>query len=388
MGEAKKKVVVVGLGSMGSMALWQLSLRDDVEAIGVEQFGLSHGYGAFTGESRLFRTAYHEGAKYVPLLQRSRDLWEDLSAASGRRLLLNFGVLSVGEEAAKPFQRTLESIEKYGLPHLKLTPQQMRKRYPGMDFTDTEAGIIDLLGGAMRPELAVFSAVEQAQANGATVYQHEEVLEIEHGGADSASGSGVCVTTSERVIDADVVVVTSGAWTKTTLPEVEDYLDVRKLVLTWFMPRDLDSFMPDRFPCIIRDRNDFHIFGAPCVDGYSVKISGLDLWGGADTPRIEDADLRLDRDKVSEFGERVVDMFPGVHAEPNRFSVHFDTYTTDKTPIIDRIGSVVVATGFSGHGFKMAPAVGSAIASLAMDEECDFCHEDFRLSAHEKFDGR
>lgn len=214
MGEAKKKVVVVGLGSMGSMALWQLSLRDDVEAIGVEQFGLSHGYGAFTGESRLFRTAYHEGAKYVPLLQRSRDLWEDLSAASGRRLLLNFGVLSVGEEAAKPFQRTLESIEKYGLPHLKLTPQQMRKRYPGMDFTDTEAGIIDLLGGAMRPELAVFSAVEQAQANGATVYQHEEVLEIEHGGADSASGSGVCMTTSERVIDADVVVVTSGAWTK------------------------------------------------------------------------------------------------------------------------------------------------------------------------------
>ena len=59
-------------------------LGEDVEVIGFEQFGVGHGYRAFTGESRLFRTAYHEGGKYVPLLLRSRELWQDLGRETGR----------------------------------------------------------------------------------------------------------------------------------------------------------------------------------------------------------------------------------------------------------------------------------------------------------------
>lgn len=213
---SKKKIVVVGLGTMGSMSLWQLSKLDDVEVIGIEQFGLSHSYGAFTGESRLFRAAYHEGEKYVPLLKEARTLWKQLGREAGRELLLDFGCLNVGREDDAPFIRLRESIEKHGLPFEELTAQEMRVRYPGLDFQDDEAGIVDKLGGAMRPELAVFSAVEQAKLHGATVYDHTEITSI-----TQLESGGVELVAGEKTITADAAIITAGAWSKLVFPEID-----------------------------------------------------------------------------------------------------------------------------------------------------------------------
>lgn len=375
---SKKKIVVVGLGTMGSMSLWQLSKLDDVEVIGIEQFGLSHSYGAFTGESRLFRAAYHEGEKYVPLLKEARTLWKQLGREAGRELLLDFGCFNVGREDDAPFIRLRESIEKHGLPFEELTAQEMRVRYPGLDFQDDEAGIVDKLGGAMRPELAVFSAVEQAKLHGATVYDHTEITSI-----TQLESGGVEIVAGEKTITADAAIITAGAWSKLVFPEIEDLIEVRKLVLTWFLPKVASEFDPANLPVFIRDRGDFHIFGAPCVDGYSVKIAGLDLWGGPETDHIEDCDLRLNREALTAFGAQVAELFPGVHPEPNRYSVHFDTYTFDKTPIMDRVGDIVVATGFSAHGFKMAPAVGKLCAQLATTGESELMHDTYTIARHE-----
>lgn len=375
----KTKVAVVGLGTTGSMALWQLSRREDVEVIGLEQFGVGHGYGAFTGESRLFRTAYHEGGKYVPLLLRSRELWQDLGRETGRPLLNPYGVLSVGRESDGPFQRMLESVAAYRLPHERLDAAAMRRRYPSLDFRDDEAGVLDLYGGALRPELAVMSAIEQAVDNGATVIEHERILDID----DSVETPGkVTVITSNRTMTVDRIIVTAGAWVQELIPEVRDLVEVRKLVLTWFLPRIYSDFEPSKLPCFIRDRDGFHIFGAPSVDGYSVKIAGMDVWGGPETERIEDADLRLDRRRVSEFGAQVRDMFPGVQCEPNRYSVHFDTFTRSRDPIIDRVGNITVVAGLSGHGFKMSTGLGELAADLALTGTSTHWHRDFRLATH------
>lgn len=370
------RVAVIGLGTTGSMALWQLSRSPDVEVIGLEQFGLGHGYGAFTGETRLFRTAYHEGAKYVPLLQRARELWRQLGQSVGRELFHPYGVLTVGREDSAPFQRLLASVATHDLPHQRLDVGQLRRRYPGLDFREDEAGVFDELGGALRPELAVLSAVEQAQENGAAVHDHEPVLGI------SDTGEGVIVTTSRRQLTVDRVIVTAGSWVTGLFPQIVDLVEVRKMVLTWFLPRISSDFEPARLPCFIRDRDGFHIFGAPCVDGYSVKIAAMDRWGTPDTERVEQADLHLDPDEVSDFGSQVSRLFPGVQPEPNRFSVHFDTFTASRDPIIDRVGDVVVVAGLSGHGFKLAPVIGELARDLAVTGRAEGRHPDFTLAAH------
>lgn len=372
----RKKIAVIGLGSTGSMALWQLSRTPGVDAIGVEQFGIGHGYGAYTGESRLFRTAYHEGATYVPLLQRARELWQELGALSGRTLLHNFGVLSTGRAGEPAFQRLVESVEEYRLPHERMDAARMRDLYPGMDFEEDEAGILDLQGGALRPELSVLSAIEQATRNGARVLEHHRITGI------TRTGHGVIIHSAGGDIEADRVIVTSGAWSRELVPELAELIEVRRLVLTWFLPQRLADFQPERMPCFIRDRDDFHIFGAPCVDGYSVKIAGLDLWGVPVDPHIEDEDPRLDRAAVSEFGAKVHELFPGVGAEPNRFSVHYDTYTESKAPIIDSVGDVVVLTGGSGHGFKLAPAYAELAVKLATGSSAPLYNGQFAISGH------
>ncbi len=373
----KRKIAVIGLGSTGSMALWHLSRTPGVEAIGVEQFGLGHGYGAYTGESRLFRMAYHEGATFVPLLRRARELWLQLGAASGRQLLHNFGVISTGRESEEPFQRLLRSVDEYELPHERLSVTELRNRYPGMDSRDDEAGVLDLQGGALRPELAVLSAIEQARRNGALIRDHMQITSIRD------TGSGVIVSANGEEIAVDQVIVTTGAWSAELIPQLRDLLEVRKLVLTWFLATRPVEFLPERMPCFIRDRDGFHVFGAPSVDGYSVKIAGLDLWGGPSAPRVEDSDLRLDRQEVSEFGRRVHDLFPGVSPEPNRYSVHYDTYTSNKNPIIDRVGNVVVLTGGSGHAFKLSPAYAELAASLARGLDNPLYSDSFSLASHE-----
>ncbi|MDQ1691664.1 MAG: hypothetical protein QOD87_1772, partial [Pseudonocardiales bacterium] len=75
-------VIVVGLGAMGSSAAYQLARRGQ-RVLGIEQFTPAHELGSSHGSTRIVRQAYFEKPDYVPLLQRSYELWDELSAAFG-----------------------------------------------------------------------------------------------------------------------------------------------------------------------------------------------------------------------------------------------------------------------------------------------------------------
>ena len=81
---AAKRIAVVGVGAMGSMALWQLAVRGH-DVTGFDRMGVPHDTGAHGAESRIFRLAYREGAQYIPLLKRSLDLWRELQVSSDRQ---------------------------------------------------------------------------------------------------------------------------------------------------------------------------------------------------------------------------------------------------------------------------------------------------------------
>ena len=66
------------------------------------------------------------------------------------------------------------------------------------------------------------------------------------------------------------------------------------------------------------------------------------------------------------FGRYARERLPGVDADD--FDPISCTYTTTASSdfVLDRVGPVVVATGFSGHGFKFTPAIGRVLADLAL----------------------
>jgi len=63
-------VAVIGLGAMGSAALFHLAQRG-INAIGIERFEPGHDRGSSHGESRIIRLAYFEHPSYVPLPRRA-----------------------------------------------------------------------------------------------------------------------------------------------------------------------------------------------------------------------------------------------------------------------------------------------------------------------------
>ena len=75
-------VIVIGVGAMGSAALHHLASRG-LRVLGLERYDIPHAMGSSHGVNRIIRLAYFEDPSYVPLLQRSYELWRSLEAISG-----------------------------------------------------------------------------------------------------------------------------------------------------------------------------------------------------------------------------------------------------------------------------------------------------------------
>ena len=107
-------VIVLGLGAMGSAAAYHLASRGQ-RVLAIEQFTSPHDKGSSHGGSRIIRQAYWEGADYIPLVQRSYELWRALEKDSGARLLHITGGLFLGSRmvtwcrAASPRARSIRS---------------------------------------------------------------------------------------------------------------------------------------------------------------------------------------------------------------------------------------------------------------------------------------
>ncbi|MDY6997210.1 MAG: N-methyl-L-tryptophan oxidase [Actinomycetota bacterium] len=369
------QAVVIGLGSMGAMALWQLALRG-VDVVGVEQFGRVHVHGAYAGESRLFRVAAKEGQVFTPALLRARELWGELGSAYGQHPLLPVGALSVGPRGHPDLAATVGASTAFGLAHEVLDAAGLRERYPQFRIRDDDVGVLDTLGGVLRPELAVVAATERALAHGATAHYDTTVTAVE------AHRDGVRVLTTRGELWARRVVVTAGPWTTRLLPELADLVKVACYPLIWFLPRHIEAFSPSRFPGFMRDLDDVHAFGIPTLDGYSIKATPT-----IDFPLVEDWDERsttLTRDQLRWAGEQMQTMLPDLIPEASRWSVHGESFTVGKMPVIDTLagGRLVVATALSGNGFKFAPVWGQTLAELALDGRSAFADPVFTVAAH------
>src|SRR5271157_1243489 len=91
-------VIVVGLGAMGSAALYQLA-KLGARAIGIDRFNPPHDQGSSHGDTRITREAIGEGRDFVPLVLRSNQIWEELEAATGRSLLTRNGALVLASQS-------------------------------------------------------------------------------------------------------------------------------------------------------------------------------------------------------------------------------------------------------------------------------------------------
>jgi sarcosine oxidase len=352
-------VAVIGVGTMGSMTLWHLARRG-ISAMGFEQFGIPHDRSAHGAETRIFRTAYMEGAEYVPLLRAALQGWRDLEQETGRTLLRMTGGLSIGNPADEWMQRVMISIREYQLEHEVLDAEEASRRFPQHRLLEDDAVILDKQAGYLRPEFAVASAVARAEQLGAVVHRHTRVEAIE------PAGGSVYIRAGGKTRTFRKVVITTGPWASKLLPELRGSVAARRLVATWFAAKEPRLYEPDRFPIVIRHSRGMEgsVSGVPAVDGGSVKLM-LDYDFGTYDP--DSLDRTLPDEELQTISTVVGERFNGLYPDPIRVGAYMDGYTKDEHAIVGihpDAPELVVMVGFSGHGFKMAPVFGEIAADL------------------------
>ncbi|TVU61925.1 N-methyl-L-tryptophan oxidase [Paenarthrobacter nitroguajacolicus] len=355
------KLAVIGLGSIGSMALWQAS-RLSGSVTGFEAASPAHGRSAAGGDTRLFRMLYRGIPDYYPILERSRSLWAELEAETGQNILTRCGGISIGAANGSYLSALLETTRMNGAEHAILSREEMAERYPQHNLRRDDIAVYDPHAGALRTDRAVTAAVAAAQANGATIHTKTPIDDI------TETADGVVITSGERCWTFENVIVSSGGWSQRLMP---DYLkaatQTKRVFLSWFVAKDGPGFSPEKFPVFIRIHEDRSMYGAPAVDGVTVKAT-LDGRGGP----IRDPDAvprELTPGETSETIETVTEFFPGLFPSIVRSDAFPELFTTDGHPLLGRLkesSRIYCATGFSGGGFKNATGFGEIAAHEAL----------------------
>lgn len=344
--------IVLGCGGMGSAALFELARRGR-RVLGLEQFVAVHDRGSSHGQTRVIRTAYYEHPDYVPILNRAWERWYDLEQLSGRRLLTECGCLSIGPADGELVRGVKASASRHGLQIDNRDPGPFRVP-PGYE------SVYETKAGYLMVEDCVQAHLDFAKGFGATLRENETALEWH------AERNGVIVRTNRDTYRAEKLVVTAGAWATKLLADIGVPLTVMRQVMLWFRPETPAQFRRDRFPVFLFETDRGAFYGMPMIDGLGVKIArhygAPELASPADVDWItSDADERPVREFLAEFVDACV------HECAARQVCQY-TLTPDRHFVIDchpANANVVLAAGFSGHGFKFASAVGEILADLA-----------------------
>jgi sarcosine oxidase len=369
-------VAVVGLGGVGAAALYHAA-RLGVGAVGFDQYEPPHDEGSSHGESRIFRVAYFEDDRYVPLARRSLELWRQLEVESESELLQQTGGLDGGPEEGRLFTGALAACERHGLEHEVLDAAAMRARFPALRVREGEAFVLQPDAGVLDPEGGITAHLQQARALGAQI-RTGSTLERWSIGRDGielrfADGSlSVCRS----------LILSSGRWSAPLLavgPEpialTAPQLAVERQVVGWLDPADPTPFSHERLPVFNREGPDGHYYGVPALRGRGPKIGRFGHLHERVAP--EAPRQGITRSDVELLQGWADSQLRGAGAVGETSECWF-THSADGHFVVDRIPGlpVAIACGLSGHGYKFVPALGEALAhlSLSRDPPVDLTH--------------
>jgi sarcosine oxidase len=323
------RVAVVGGGAAGSSCAWWLARRG-VDVTLYEQFGPGHTKGSSHGRSRIFRFAYPD-QRWVRMAIEALPLWRELEDDAGVALLETTGGIDHGEPTKVAAVEA--ALGAAGARSQRLPAAAAQERWPHMRF----AGDVLLQPDAGRIDADATVSALQRRAG-----------EL---GADIRHGHRV---ESVEELDADVVVVTAGAWMP-KLVELPRPVKVTQEQVFHFDPRTPDT----EWPSFIHYRDPF-VYGLE-TPGEGIKVAEHHTGPEVDPDRRSFAVDAGGRRRVEEY---VADWLPGLVPAPVDEVTCLYTSTADEEFVLERHGNVVIGSPCSGHGFKFVPLVGRLLADL------------------------
>ncbi|NP_001149835.1 Probable sarcosine oxidase [Zea mays] len=382
-GHGRFDVIVVGAGIMGSCAAYAASSRG-ARVLLLERFDLLHHRGSSHGESRTIRATYPQ-AHYPPMVRLSRRLWDEAQADAGYTVLTPTPHLDLGP---RDDSALVASMRNGGATEVVAGDESSSWPWAGVfRVPDGWTAARSELGGVMKATKAVAMFQALAVKRGAVLKDRTEVVDITSSKRGEGEGSIISVRTSSgEEFHGTKCIVTVGAWTSKLIKSVTGLelpvQPVHTLICYWKVrPGREQELTPEAGFPTFASYGDPYIYSTPSMEFPGlIKIA---MHGGPPCDP-DGRDLSTGAGDLVEPVARWIDAVMPGHVDtaggPVVRQCCMYSVTPDDDYVVDFLGGefgkdVVIGAGFSGHGFKMGPAVGRILAEMALDGEASTAAE-------------
>ena len=303
--------------------------------------------------------------KTLEMFRHFRDWLEDDEAESG---FVNSGylILSRDGEMTEQMQANLDVQTNVGAATTLIEKEEAHEHHPLLNLDDVGVIGYEPHSGFADPYLTTASFARAAHGLGVEVRTETPVegLLVNHGRV-------IGVRTAGEDIHSDTVISAVGPWTPQLLDafDLDLHLEISRHIVMTLRAADAYGFT---LPIVKDLTTENKMYFRPSSGGVVLLGTG-DHGDSVDGP--EHLDENVSSDFVSRQGERLTHRMPSFAD-----AVLIDTWvgpydiTPDWNPVLGAVPGVdglIVAYGFSGHGFKLGPALGRVLAQVTLGLSSD-----------------
>lgn len=355
-------VVIVGGGIEGAAAAWALSRRGVTNVYVAERNTVASG---MTGKSSGIVRCHYGVSSLAAMATVGLEVFERADEMFGTDIgFRQTGyVVGVGEPNADSMRKSLAAQRAVGVQTEEIDHSDVAEMWPFADLSAFAAFGWEPRGGYGDAYQTAQGFAVSARAAGARVRQGTTVAGLLVDG-DAVKGIRLA---DGGTVSAGAVVVATGVWTRPFLAPygVEVPIRVVREQIVIIAP-GLEAEVTGNIP-VFSD--------LVSLQYVRPEVGGDILFGNSDLSDVEEADPDRYLNRATEaFVDLTIDKvgtrFPGFSNAAIRTSYAgcYDV-TPDWNPVIGEgpLDGLFIAAGFSGHGFKISPAVGRLVADLVID---------------------
>ena len=353
------EAVVIGGGGMGTSILYNLAARGVRSPVLLERDTLGSGS---TGRSSGAIRMHYSTEVNARLAWESFRIFKDFASIIGGdpvEFVETGYLIIVPEDSIDGLRQNISMQQSVGIATQIVSFDEARELAPMFHLDESEAFAWEPGSGHGDPSGTALAYSSRARELGASVVLESPALDVEVSG-----GRVRAVVTADERYETPIAVVATGPWSARFMEKLGIELPLKPTRHEVFLLRRSPEGVPN------------HPGAGDMTNLTYFRPEGSDLTLVGNGNREEEADpdaysSRLSMDYVQDVWARLARRIPGI-ADAELFTGYAGLYTTtpDLHPVIDRVQGIdglYICTGFSGHGFKLAPAVGIVMAELILD---------------------
>lgn len=350
-------IIVIGAGVVGCSLAFHLA-RAGARVRVFDKGGICAGMSARSGALVRMHYTFAPEAELAWKSHQYFRHWNEIVGGRCGFIETGFAVV-VDERNAARLRANVAMLQRVGIDTEIVTAAELHKREPNTFVDDVALAAFEPQSGYADPVATTESLAAAAQKLGAEFSLNEAVAKIAHRGGRAV---GV-IDNSGRLHEADAVCVVAGPWTDALLAPMGAKIGIKsERAQIAFFKRP-----PQIKYCIYIDTIAGSYFRP---HGDDLTLAGLGGWKPEAEANPDNFRESNDDDFVAAVRKRLAQRIPAMADAPySRGHAGIYDVSPDARAVMGPVPGVehlFVAAGFSGTGFKTAPAVGASMAELIL----------------------